>query len=627
MTPEEYFQNAIKFHQAGRLGEAAAMYDELLKHFPSHADCLNLRGSIALQQGHQDAALQLFEWAIAAAPQYAGAHANRGQALHRMGRVEPALQSYTRALELAPHEIQPRIARASLLLDFGRHQEAVADCDALMTQGVSSDQVLTMRARALRALGRKAEALNDLERAYTTAPETELLAGDIAFLSLQLGDWKNFDAKVARVKSGIERGHFSTEPLVATYLPLSAAHQRDAASIFARRHGLARQSQLETKRPRGEPLRIGYFSSDFFDHVSSHLMIKMLEAHDRRNVETIAFAFGGKADAFREMVAKSVNTFIDVASLPDDQIVALARSKSLHIAVDINGYAGGSRPKVFSQGVAPIQVNYLGYPGTLGSSCHDYIIGDSDVTPLADAHDFTESIVTMPHSYQPNSTIKLSALAPPPRRQELGLPEHGFVFCCFNAPHKVTPDVFDVWMRVLSAVDASVLWLLESDPAFAVNIKAEAALRGVAPERIVFSPRVPIGQYLSRYAYADAFLDTFHYNAHTTGGDALLMGVPLVTRRGTTFAGRVGASLLSAAGLPELIAETVEDYEALALRLARDTEFHAAIHDRLKTKVRSSPLFLPQQYARDLEAAYGAMWDRYEHGLAPAHIQARENKH
>jgi predicted O-linked N-acetylglucosamine transferase (SPINDLY family) len=310
--------------------------------------------------------------------------------------------------------------------------------------------------------------------------------------------------------------------------------------------------------------------------------------------------------------------------MTEDDIAALARKMNVHIAVDLNGYTLNMRPRIFSFGAAPIQVNYLGFPGTLGSDRIHYIIGDAVITPPEHYPFITERVVTMPHSYFLTNDIKRQVPARLSSRRDMGLPDAGFVFSCFNATQKITPDAFDVWMRLLKAVDGSILWLNECGPTGVRNLRREAKERGVSPDRLIFAPRTPGLEYLTRYRLADLFLDTFYYNAHATGAEALMMGLPVVTRLGPAFAGRVGASLLTAIGLPELIATDSAGYERIALRLAQDPAAYKEVREKLARNIASYPLFDTKRYARNLEAAYQEMWRRHEQGLAPDHIKVVE---
>ncbi len=660
MSPEDIFQKALALHQAGNLDQAAALYDELLARFPNHADTLNMRGAVELQRERFSSATPFFERAVSHAPLHgpahtnlaashlalglwekalassdlalqadpslAGAHTNRGHALARLERVTEAVGSYTRALEIQPRALDALKARAQICLDEGRGDEAISDCDRILALEPPTAPILTLRGRALRGQGRLEDALADLEAALTLEPGARLLPGEVAYLSLQLCAWRGLDAKIAAVLDGIERGKLVAEPMMIAALPSSGAQQLNAASIFFKEGSSAPLPYPALRRKPSSRLRVGYFSTDFHDHAVAHLMLGLLEAHDRKSLEVVAYAFGGDpASVLRHRIAAAVDEFIDISEVRDDEVVALCRTSELQIAVDLNGYTGAARLGLFARGVAPLQVNFLGYPGTMGSPRYDYIIGDGWVTPSDRAADFAERIITLPHSYLVNSDIKRHFIARTYRRAELGLPETGFVFCCLNAVFKITPDIFDVWMRLLKQVDGSVLWLSEAGSSTAAqNLRNEAEARGVDPRRLIFAPRTPGPEYLSRFRVADLFLDTLYYNAHATASDALLVGLPVLTRPGDAFASRVAASLNQTVGTPELIAQDLGSYERMAIHLATHPEALSAIRSRLEQTAAKSPLFDAPRFARNIEAAYREMWSRYEQGLAPDHIKIVE---
>jgi protein O-GlcNAc transferase len=367
-------------------------------------------------------------------------------------------------------------------------------------------------------------------------------------------------------------------------------------------------------------IRIGYFSSDFHDHATTQLLAELIERHDRSKFEVLAFSFGrSKADDCRKRLLAGFDQFLDVSAMTDQQIAALARQYEIDIAIDLKGHTQGARTGIFAFRPAPIQVNYLGYPGTSGCSFMDYIIADEIVIPEANKPYFSERVVYLPYSYQCNDSTKIIATRHF-TRNELGLPDAGFVFCCFNNSYKITPDVFDVWMRLLTKVDGSVLWLLEPTAHAAKNLRAEAASGGVAPERLVFAPRMALPDHLSRHRQADLFLDTFYCNAHTTASDTLWAGLPIVTCLGANFAGRVAGSLLRAVGLPELITETPAQYEELARRLSADRTLLAEVRNRLLALRNGAPLFDIARYARHFECALITMWRSHQDGLSPSDI-------
>jgi predicted O-linked N-acetylglucosamine transferase (SPINDLY family) len=370
---------------------------------------------------------------------------------------------------------------------------------------------------------------------------------------------------------------------------------------------------------------VGYFSADFHDHATAYLVAGLLESHDRSRFDVLGFSFGPDSQsAMRARLRKACDEFIEVRSESNPDVVCLARQRQIDIAVDLKGFTQDSREGVFALRAAPVQVNFLGFPGTMGADYMDYIIADRTLVPDASRCHYTEKIVYMPDSYQVNDAKRVIADRAF-TRNELLLPAIGFVFCCFNNPFKILPDTFDTWMRILRRVNGSVLWLFEENPVAADNLKHAASARGVDPERLVFGKSMDLPAHLARHRAADLFLDTWPYNAHTTASDALWSGLPVLTCPGESFASRVAASLLNAIGLSELIAATPREYEELAVSLAGDPTRLAGLKQRLAERRLTAPLFDTTLYTRHLESAFQAMHLRYCAGLAPAHIHvARE---
>jgi predicted O-linked N-acetylglucosamine transferase (SPINDLY family) len=366
-------------------------------------------------------------------------------------------------------------------------------------------------------------------------------------------------------------------------------------------------------------LRVAYLSNDFHDHATAHLLVEMLEAHDRLGFELHAYSYGDDdGHGMRQRLQAPFARFTDIRGRGDGEVARTIRDAGIQILVDLKGYTAGTRTELLSWRAAPLQVNYLGYPGTLGGAWCDYLLGDAFVTPLADAADYSEALALMPHSYQPHG--RSTTLGAPPARAAQGLPGQGLVLCNFNQAWKFTPEVFDVWCRVLDAVPDSVLWLLHDDQAQG-NLRREALARGINPGRLVFAPHRPQAEHLARLACADLVLDTLPYNAHTTASDALCAGVPLLTCTGPTFASRVAGSLLHAVGLPELVTADLAHYEQQALALATQPALLLALRERLAQQRPQAPLFDVARYTRDLEALYQAMWQRHAAGLRPQLLQ------
>lgn len=590
--------------------EALAAADRALARLPDAGEIHGLRANALARLHRSEDAIAAYDRALELAPDNADLLCNRAMACAEMGHLDEALAHAAAAQRLRPDFAPAYLAEAMALRGLERFADAVTACDAALARDPTLNDARLLRGMCLEALGRHEEALPDLEAAAGAGLPSAL--GASLMCGLQICEWDGYAEKAAACLADIDAGGAGTGPFAVMALEASPRQQQAAAATFFAAAAPA-QDGYRWPRTRNGRLKVGYFSADFFDHATSRLAAGLFEEHDRGEFEVTAFAFGNGApgDPMRARLEKAFDRFIDVTALTPRAIVDKARAMGLHIAVDLKGFTKNSRPAVFALGAAPVQVNYLGYPGSLGSARYDYVIGDRTVTPPEHAPWFSERIVTLPHSYQVNDAKRAPAGAPPARK-DLSLPDEGVVFASFNNTYKITPRVFDIWMRLLKAVDGSVLWQLGDNPAAVRNLRAEAAARGVDSARLVFAPRAAMAEHLARHGAADLFLDTFPCNAHTTASDALWAGLPVVTRMGETFTGRVAASLLSAAGLPELIAETDQDYEALALKLARTPALLAEVRDRLERNRATCPLFDTRRFTRDLEAAYRRMWATYE---------------
>jgi predicted O-linked N-acetylglucosamine transferase (SPINDLY family) len=401
----------------------------------------------------------------------------------------------------------------------------------------------------------------------------------------------------------------------------SAALQRRAAEIWVReRCPTNPMLPAIPKRARDERIRIGYFSADYHDHATSYLIAGMFEMHDRSRFEVIAFSFGpDSSGAMRARIKAACDEFIEVRDKSDSEVALLARDLQIDVAVDLKGFTDGNRVGIFALRAAPLQVSYLGYPGSLGANYMDYLIADHTLIPQESRRHYTEKIVYLPGSYQANDAKR--AIADRAfTRAELGLPAAGFVFCCFNNNYKIMPDTFDRWMRILERVPGGVLWLLADNPTAVANLRREAARRNVSPERLVFAGRIDLPEHLARHRAADLFIDTWPCNAHTTASDALWAGLPVLTCAGEGFASRVAASLLTAIGLPELIVSTADHYEELAVQLATDRQHLTEIKQRLAENRLTAPLFDTQRYTLQIEAAYTKLYERCQANLPAEHI-------
>ncbi|HET9107117.1 MAG TPA: tetratricopeptide repeat protein [Steroidobacteraceae bacterium] len=658
--PEALILSGIIAAQTGDPAGAVALFDQVLRLEPQNLAAHLNRGNALRILKQPSAALASYDAAIAIAPGHAAAHHQRGKALAQLCRYEAALASQERTLALQPDHPGAQLDRACALLALTRHEAALESLDrliaiaprhpgawhlrgnALYSMGrleaalESYDRALSLvpadartwhnRGNALFMLGRPADAAASYDRAIALDPGLTSSYGERLHARMHIADWREFEAEVARLTALIGRGEAASNPFTLLGLCGSAPLQRQAAQAWVReRHPPNAALGPIPARPRHGRLRIGYFSAEFHGHATASLTAELFETHDRTRFEVIGFSLGPDLrDEMRQRLEAAFDRFLDVRAQSDADIARLARSLEIDIAVDLGGFTRGGRPGIFALRAAPVQVSYLGYLGTMSAEYMDYLVADETLVAAADRDHYAEKIAYLP-AYQVNDSKRRIA-ARRFGREELGLPGAGFVFCCFNSTYKITPRTYDSWMRILTRVPGSVLFLLGGGDPLESNLRREARARGVDPQRIVFGGRLPAPEYLARYRAADLFLDTLPYNAGTTASDALWAGLPVLTCVGETFAGRIGASLLRAVGLEELITSMPEEYEQRAIELASDTGALTALRAKLAGDLRARPLFDTPSFARHLEAAYAAMAARYHAGLAPQTLLAQPSR-
>lgn len=430
-------------------------------------------------------------------------------------------------------------------------------------------------------------------------------------------DWQGYESALENLRQQVYAGQPASKPFSFLTFPTTAAEQLQVTQDYASRVFPPRPPAWRGQVYRHDKIRVAYLSADYHEHATSYLTAGLFEGHDRSAFEIYGISYGRTDDSpVRKRLVNAFESFIDVSVMSDDQVAGFLADKQIDIAVDLKGYTQGARPGIFAHRFAPIQVNYLGYPGTMGVPFIDYVIADAIVIPPEHQSFYSEKVAWLPFSYQVNDRARMIA-EHIPSRVECGLPDDAFVFCCFNNPYKITPDIFDIWMRLLRDVPGSVLWLYERNPESSHNLRREAAARSVSPDRLVFARKMPLADHLARHKNADLFLDTLPYNAHTTASDALWAGLPLLTCQGGTFAGRVAASLLTAAGLPEMITTSLDDYETRARELARDQNKLTEMEEKLQSNLLTCPLFDTALSVSHIEAAYKTMWRRYQEGVPP----------
>lgn len=584
-------------------------------------DRLYHQGIALFQQGDLQAAAKPFMAALEREPTLSPVHNGLGLVYHAMGNQAAALERFEVAIRFDPFFASPYINRGMILRELGRLDAALASLEKACALAPTNANAHGNRGMVLTELQQPSAANACFERALQLDPKYPHVAGIRLLNKMYVCDWYAFDLELADLLAKVERGEPATPPWPLLGLADAPLPKRKVAEMWAATKAPANAGLGPlAKYPRHERIRLGYYSADYHRHATAYLIAELFERHDRAKFEVVTFSFGADTgDDMQRRIAAGSTRYLDVRTRTDREIAALSRDMEIDIAIDLKGFTLENRVGVFAHRAAPIQVNYLGYPGTMGAPYMDYIIADDTVIPETARPYYTEKVVALPGSYQVNDR-KREIADRIFTREEAGLPAAGFVFCCFNANYKITPSTFDGWMRILRRVEGSVLWLLESNPVAAGNLRKEAGKRGIGAERLIFARRVPLAEHLARQRAADLFLDTLPYNAHTTASDALWAGLPVLTRTGEAFASRVAASLLHAVDLPELITRTQEAYETLAVELAGDPVKMAQIKRQLAVNRLTAPLFDTELYARHIENAYTQMVDRCHAGLPPDHL-------
>jgi predicted O-linked N-acetylglucosamine transferase (SPINDLY family) len=601
--------------------EALESFDKSILLKLDQAENWSNRGN-ALQGIQQyEAALESCDRAILLKPDFAEAYNNRGNALHGLRQYQAASESFDKAILLKPDYAKAWNNCGNALVQLQRHHAAVESFTKAIHLKADYAEAYGNRGNALLELCQYQLALESFDQAILLKPAYELLTGTRLHMRQFSCDWDEIESQCRHLERRADRGERVATPFEMLGISSSPSVQKKTAEIFLRDKYRSRTSlAVSPRRAKPDRIRIGYFSADFYNHATCYLMAELFELHDRSKFEIFGFSYGPDAqDGMRERVFAAMDQFVDVRTLPDRRVAQLSRELEVDIAVDLKGLTKDNRVGIFAERAAPIQVNYLGYPGTMGADYMDYLIADHTLIPQASQRHYSEKIVYLPDSYQVNDSQRFIS-ARSWEHAEAGLPEKGFVYCCFNNSWKITPNTFAIWMRILAQVEGSVLWLMEDNPRVGDNLREEAAKRGISPQRLIFAKRLPLADHLARHSLADLFLDTLPCNAHTTASDALWAGLPVLTCMGEAFASRVAASLLRAIDLPELVTTTENTYERLAVELALDAERYQEIRKRLQRNRLTSPLFDPPSFTKHLEAAYSGMHDRYQAGLSPEHI-------
>jgi predicted O-linked N-acetylglucosamine transferase (SPINDLY family) len=588
--------------------DALRSFENALAIQPDFLAALNNRGNALLQLKRFDEALTCYDKALAIDPKFAKAANNRGVVLEELRRHDDALASYDNALAIKPDYAEALDNRGLALYELKRYDEALACYDRALALKPQLAQAHWHRGNALNELKRYDEALASYRGALSINPEYAAAQASAVHLRQRLCDWSGLAREFEALRPKLALGEIA--PFILFAIPgIPPAEQLSCARHFAEAVCGAWLSSppLWATGTEREKLRIGYLSADFREHPVSQLLVETIELHDRSRFEVFGYSYGADDhSALRRRLQSAFDTFRDIATLSDASAAQRIAEDGIHILVDLTGYTRNARLAITALRPAPVQASWFGYPGTLGHArLADYIIGDAIVTPPAHRDQFSEALALMPQCFQPNDRKR--AIGKRPTREAVGLPANGFVFCCFNQSYKISAPMFDTWCRLLAVVPGSVLWLLGETATMQRNLRREAQARGIAEDRLVFAPRVAPAEHLARFQVADLFLDTLPCNAGATASDALWAGLPLVTCMGDTLVGRYAASLLHAAGLPELVTASLAEYEALSLKLATGGEA-AQIRAKLAANRSTCALFDSAQFTRDLENLFHGMW-------------------
>jgi predicted O-linked N-acetylglucosamine transferase (SPINDLY family) len=605
-------------HALGRNDEAMASLQAALAIEPEHVEALYGVAQVLQSSQRFPEALEAYCTVLALRPEHVDALLHRGIVQHLLGDRAAAVTDFDGVLELDPRSATAAYNRGVVLLSLGRRDDAIASFNRALAIRHDYADALHNLAIALSEIELHDEARACYERLVAIDPEYPHALGNLAHYSAQVGLLTGREALIERLEEGVRRGRPVSVPFVFMSLSHDASAQLSCASLHAAaRHPFRGLEGSVGKLRTHERVRVAYISANFHDHAMAYLLAGVFEQHDRDRFEVTAISLGPDSNGpMRRRLVPAFDRFVDARQISDQEVARIIGEGEIDIAVDLMGYTGDARPDILAYRPAPIQVNYLGYPGTMGASYIDYILADRFVIPREFERYYSENVVCLPDTFQANDSRRVVADSIT-QRKDFGLPDAGMVFCSFNNTYKISPAMFAIWMRLLQQVDGSVLWLLGGREVLEGNLRHEARVRGVDPGRLVFAPRIPYEEHLARYRHADLFLDTLPFNAGTTASDALWAGLPVLTCAGQAFSARMAGSLLVAAGLPELVTYSLEEYESVALTIGLDPHRARALRKRLTLERERSTIFDTARFSRHLELAYLKMQEVRRSGALP----------
>ena len=624
MQIENDFKKAVDLYEIGKISDAKKICIIIYEKNPKNFDNLRLLNYIYFKEKNFSKALYFINKAIKINSNFAEAYIEQGNALNELKKYEEAINSFNKAIKINPNNTRAYHNKGFVLHELGNIKLAIESYNEAIKTDPNFVQSHNNLGFAFHQLKKFSESLKSYKKAFEINPNFNFLLGKIIHSKRYFCEWNSHEKNLITLKNKLKKNETASLPFAILSLYDSPLLQQKAAEIFIKETFLKKKNPNNISNiKKNEKIRIGYYSADFYNHAMAFLLARMFELHDKSKFEIIAFYFGPKKnDLMNKRIRNAFTQFIEVNSKTDKEISELSKELNIDIAIDLMCYTTNARIGIFSERCAPIQINYLGYPGTSGADFIDYIIADKILIPKENQQFYSEKIIYLPNTYQvrdPTQRISNKIY----KRKDFGLPEKNFVFCCFNQNYKITPDVYDIWMRLLKKIDGSVLWLLKNSNEGANNLKKESQKRGVDPNRIIFAEKLSQPDHLARHKLADLFIDTFPYSAHTTCSDALWSGLPIITRMGESFASRVGGSILSAIGLKELITKTEKEYEDLAINLASNSKVLKNIKKKLIKNKTNKPLFDTKLYTSNIESAYIKVYENYHLKLNKKNIEIK----
>ena len=614
------FKNAINFYENKEYDKAKKVCEDILDIQPDDLNATNLLAILNFHNKDFVQSIKFFEKAIEINPNISETYNNLGNVYYEFKQFNIAIENYNKALKIKPNFALSYYNRAKALQEINQKQEAISDYDKAISINNNFSAAYKNLGNLYMELKILDKSIYNHVQALKINPNMSYLNGTIIQSKCGLSEWANFKEDKLFLKNNILSGKKTTSPFPTILIYDSPSLQKKAIEIFVKNE-FKNPKKIKLEKIKNEKIKIGYYSSDFHNHATMYLMANLFELHDKNKFETYAYSFGpDDGSKIRKRVMKTFDKFFDVKSKTTKEIVHHSRELNLDIAVDLKGFTNNNRFDLFIERCAPIQISYLGFPGTTSSDCIDYLIADKIVIPEENKNYYSENIIYLPNSYQvndsnPDLSKKIFS------KKDFNLPENKFIFCCFNHNFKILPDMFEIWMKILKKVKNSVIWLLIDNKTAQNNLKKILVSNDIDPNRMIFAGRLPHSEHIIRLGLADLFLDTFPCNAHTTASDALRSSLPIITIKGNSFASRVASSLLSSVGLEELITKSGKEYEELAVKIAENKNFYKEIKDKLKKNIIDMPLFNSKLFTKKLESAYIEVYKNYNENIKPETIR------